>query len=192
LLISCCQIERATGAEQFTPDGWSLTWTLIADNLYNSNVHRIRVHAAKTTVAPGAAALSIAGGLSTHTGCEASLVQVLGADVSGTAAQAIVQSVTATGAGTTGTVTLAAATAAANRPLAIFGHVHAEAITPRTNWTELDDQNHATPDAASETQYRGDAFETTCTATWASSGNWAGTAMEIKAAAADSVGFIPI
>lgn len=120
-------------------------------------------------------------------GCSVVVVEVTGADLSGGAAGAIVQSPTNDGAtvnATSGSVTLAAAGAAGNRPIVCFAHGANEATTFRTDWDELNDGNYNTPATGVETQSRTDAFETTASASWASSVDWLGMALEIKAAVA--------
>lgn len=98
-----------------------------------------------------------------------------------------VQSPTASGNDTTGTITLSAAGNSNNRPIAAFIHLANEGKTPRTNWTELDDLAGSAPISANETQFRADAFETTASATWATLAQWAGIASEIKAAAVGNI-----
>jgi hypothetical protein len=105
--------------------------------------------------------------------------------LSGGVANAFVQTPNNSGSSaTSGSVTLAAAGNAANRPIAAFLHDADEVTVERTNWTECDDMHGSGPDRAFHTQYRSDAFETTASASWSTSGDWAGLAAELKASVA--------
>lgn len=185
LLIVFTFNAAATAGAAIAPTvtGNSITYTQIATVI--NNVERISLFAAKLAGAT-AGTTTFDFGSNSQTCCKASFFHVIGADLSGTTAQAFVQQPTNSGAAaTTGTVTLSAAASAANRPIAGFYHFANEATTPRTNWTEADDLALGTPAAAMETQYRSDAFETTASATWASSVIWAAIAAEVKAARSD-------
>lgn len=132
------------------------------------------------------------------TGCALAVIEVTGADMTGTVANAIVARESAAspgGTGTTGTLTFAAAGNSANRPLVYFEHAANEATTERANWTELDDGSYASPAVGFQVQCRADAFETTSTATWTTSAGWIALGVEIKAASTgDSsfAGMVPI
>lgn len=94
---------------------------------------------------------------------------------------AIVQLVTNSGTATSGSATLAAAGDSLNRPMSVWEHAANQATTPRTNWTELHDVAGNNPTTGFESQYRSDAFETTASASWVTSSDWGGLAVEIKA-----------
>lgn len=133
---------------------------------------------------------------SNASGCHISVIEVTGADMTGTALQAIVDTATITGSSpdTTATITYNAASNAANRPLAAYAVASNVAVAPRANWDELDDGNFISPSDAVEVQSRSDAFETTGTATWTGSLSWTALGIEIKALvpAGGGWGFIPI
>jgi hypothetical protein len=117
--------------------------------------------------------------------CHASFFQVTGAYDTGHITDVFVQVVGGTGAAvTSGSLTLPSVAGAADRPIAGFAHDATEVTAPRTNWTEIDDLSASN---ALETQYRGDAFETTASASWATSSDWAGIAAEIREASVDGV-----
>lgn len=100
------------------------------------------------------------------------------------AANGIVQNpVGGTAAGTGGSVTLASAQKASNRPMSFFVHLANEATTPRASWTETAgaDGNYNSPATGHECQFRDDAFETTASATWVGNVAWRGVALEIRA-----------
>jgi hypothetical protein len=133
-------------------------------------------------------------GSDTQLACRASFSQVTGLDLTGGIVAAFVQTPTVPSgsAALSGTVSLSAAAHADNRPYAVFSHVENEAMTPRTDWTELDDLSGTAPVSSIETQYRGDAFETTASASWATSSVWAGIAVEIKASLAGGSTITPV
>lgn len=165
-------MSRVTGAD----NAWRPTGT---------NRGTAWVFVGKVTSTPtGAVTFTVDFGGTSQYGCEADVIQITGADVSGTALAAIVQSAITSGSGaSSASITLSAAGNSANRPLAAFFHnSNADAITPRTNWTELNEFTHSSPTITFESQYRGDAFETTASASWGSNHIYGGTAVEIKAA----------
>lgn len=84
-------------------------------------------------------------------------------------------------------VALDAAANSANRPAAASYHTQAEAMTPRTNWTEKADM---TPGGGQgfETEWRDDAFETTASVSWASMNASAILACELGFASATPAG----
>lgn len=169
-----------------TMSGNSLTWTKIVSHVAepSGNAQRITLFAANAS-GSSTGATTIDFGAETQLCCNASFFSVDNADLSGGVAAAFVQTPAGDGAGaTSGSVSLSAAGSSDNRAIAAFMHAANEATTPRTNWTELDDFNGTGPTRGFETQYRGDAFETTASATWTTSSNWVGLAAEIKAAAA--------
>jgi hypothetical protein len=128
----------------------------------------------------------------TITGAQVAVFEITGADMTGTAAQAIVTEATSTtSTSTTPSITYAAASASDNRPF--FAQYNAAGgSTPRTSWTSLYDAGYATPTAWLGVQIRLGAFETTGSAT-ISSGLWQCVGVEIKAPLTGSpVGFIPI
>lgn len=114
----------------------------------------------------------------TSTGMDSSIIEWTGHDPSGT----IVQSATnGASSGTSLTVTLSAFGNSNNRPLAYFGHRANEVTTEGTGYTELDDGNHASPSAGSETIWHSSSADTTPNASWATSAGNGGFAVEIKA-----------
>jgi hypothetical protein len=117
---------------------------------------------------------------------------VTGADLTGTAAQALAQTVTtvSSSSGTAASTTLAASTnPTKNAAMYFVVHNKNEATTPRTGWTEGSDsltahtQGSSANDAGVESQYNL-TFSTSASASWTTSSSWAGIALEIKTAAA--------
>lgn len=136
---------------------------------------------------------------SNDTGGHISVTEITGADMSGTALNSIAQTETPVSltAQTSGSMTLTSPLSANNRPLVCFVISNQQvSFTPRTNWTELDDANYASPADSMQVQCRSDAFETTCTCTWGGASlTVAAIGVEIKAASTGDtqfVGAIPI
>ncbi len=159
--------------------GNSITWTRIA-SVQDATGGRISLFGANAS-GSSAGATTITHAQWTHY-CDAVFAAATGVDLTGGVAAAFVQAPTATGTGTTGTITLAAPGSANNRPISGWRNLGSTTMAPRANWTELDELT----DQGDETQYRGDAFETTATVTWSGSAAWGGIAAELKAAPDDT------
>ena len=168
---------KGTAAETPTMSGNSLTWTQIVTT-EPATGRRMTLFAATLSGAT-AGATTIDFGAGTQTSCKASFFQVENVDTSGGIAAAFVQSPTSSGTGTTGSVTLAAAGHADNRPIAGFAHEADEVTTKDAAWTEIDDMSHAGPSSALETQWDTDGF-VNASASWVTSSAWIGIAAEIK------------
>jgi len=206
-------LDRANAASYVTPAGgwtppttgiiglWVFNWIAAIGNVPTVSGNGVTwVQVATVAVDPGTseritlfgafAAGATAGqttinfAAQTQLGCDCHFFQITGADESGTIANAFVQTPNANGTGTASSVTLAAAGHADNRPISAHSHLANEVTTPRTNWTEFDDFNSAGPNAGGEDQVRSDAFETTASASWATSVAWLAMAAEVKAAVA--------
>lgn len=174
---------RTAGPTTPTMSGNGLTWVQIGSTLSMQVGERALSLFGANASGSSTGATTIDFGGVTQLGCLASFFHAGGVDLSGGVAAAFVQTVTNTAnSGTTGSITLAPADGADNRPIVGFYHSTSEASTPRTNWSELDDIQGTSPSRALETQYREDAFETTASATWATSSFRGGIAAELKAA----------
>lgn len=184
-LLLAWAISTTTNGVPDSVTGHGVTWTMIADHVLPTGAGNFSLWAALAGATPTDTAVTVTYSGTNRGGCLIHVHEVTGVDVSGTAAQAIVQSPENNGTDTTGTVTLAAAGASGNRPVAGFGHAANEATTFRTNWSELNDNSQSAPNRSLETQWRSDTFETTASATWATSSEWVGIAAEIKAAISD-------
>lgn len=185
IALAFAHARRAgVGADTPVLSGWGLTWTQIGSTLSFVTDYGIALFASILTGAT-VGALTANYSPNTEVGCILAVCQATGVDVSGGLAAAFVQQVTATGlVSGSGSITLASAGSADNRPVACFGHDVNEDTTPRTNWNELDDMKGAGHPRAIATQYRNDAFETTASASWTTAtANWGGMAVELKAAA---------
>jgi len=183
LILAFVHGARAGTATPDTPtmSGNGVTWTQIGTTLsINGGVRGLSLFAANAS-GSSTGATTIDFGANTQLGCIVSFLHADGVDLASGVAAAIVQNVSNSGTATSGSVTLAAAAHADNRPVAGFYHNTNETKTPRTNWTEADDLTGAGHARALETQFRSDAFETTASATWTTSSAWGGIAVELKA-----------
>ncbi len=169
------------GADVPTVSGNSITWTVIKSLDWSSGstgrtLHLVGANASGAT----SGVTTINWGANTQIGTVVSFFQATGVDLSGGVPAAFIQSGTANGTATSGSITLNAAASSGNRPIAGFGHAANEGKSERTNWTELDDLGGVGPTRNLETQYRSDAFETTASGTWPTSAIWGGIAAELQ------------
>lgn len=165
--------------------GLSLSWTKHADTLYGDIIRRVACWTAVVGSSPGSGALTFTtsaagGGSSTSSDCGWVVYEITGANHTTPVPQAVTGGPASDA--TSASITLAAASNPNNRPFAFFCHRIDQGKTPRANWTEDADFNGTGPFAGWQAQSRHDAFETTASATWASSARWGGIAVEIAAA----------
>ena len=183
-LIICFVVSR-TGACGNVPtvSGNSLTWVQIATICVGATAaRRITLFGADAAGATtGATTIDFAA--ETQQSCTASFFQATAIDLSGGVAAAFVQTATNSGTATSGSVTLAAAGHADNRPIAMFTHRANQATVPDAAWTEVDDLAGSAPIRGSETQWDADGFQN-ASASWVTSSDWVGMAAELKATVA--------
>lgn len=160
--------------------GNGVTWAQAAT--VTVGVDRLTRFVALSGGSPTAGAFTADWGAETQSSVRISVFAIDGADLSGTALAAIVQSKTGTGTGLTGSVTMDSAPDAGNRCIAGFAHSANQTTTERASWTEIHDLANSSPTRALETQWRSDASEQTGSATWATSTSWQGIVAEVKAA----------
>lgn len=186
LILAFIGNSVAGGSVPATPtlSGNGLTWTQVATQTWNVDVARLTIFRA-TGAAPTTGAITISIATPAPTCCEWSIIEVSGADITGTnAANAIVQTVSTNAAdalATSGTVTLSAFSNSSNATFGVFGHKAQEATNPGSGFTELGDTNHAAPNRAFEVEYLA-GNDTTVDASWTTSAEWGGIAAEIKIA----------
>ncbi len=190
IILLAVQSRSSAGPSTPTVSGNGITWVQIGSRLDYHSDKQLTIFGA-FGVGSSAGVTTVDFGADSQVHCTAEFSHVTGADESGTIANAIVQQPTNTGDATSGSITLAAAGNSSNRAWVVFVHTANEATTFRTNWTELDDLNGAGQLRGVETQYRGDTFETTASATWVTSSRWGGIAIEIKAEAEEGRVFGP-
>jgi len=150
-----------------------------------STTHLLSIWVAKAGSSPTSTAASASYGAVNQTGGVVIEYEITDADLSGTAAQAFIQTVTANGSATshTGTNLLNAAGSSDNRAMAFYVHLANEATTPAGgNWTETSgaDGNFNTPATGAEVQHTASTFDRTPAASWTTSSAYRVFAVEIK------------
>ena len=174
-----------------TISGWGLTWVKKGTSEATNNI-RMTVFGANLS-GSSAGVVTVSFGAETQRQCGVSFFYQTGTDVGNGVAQTFVQCVFASGTSNSPSVTLAAASNALNRPIFGVANSGVAAITPRTNWTELDELGSGGDTfGGPETQYRDDAYETTASATLGGSEVWIAVACEIKHAVAGGSNLIPL
>jgi len=166
-------------APTISVSGLTLTWAESAMTLYSATVRRIAVWEAFAASAQSGV-ITITHDVNS-TGTSWSVEEVTGMDTT----DPVLQPTTGTTGTTSITITLAAAGDAANRPY-LFNSHRANEVTAHDSaggWTELSDVNGTGPSMGAEAQYKSDAFDTTCFASWTTSSNTGGVCLEIKIAA---------
>lgn len=184
LMVAAVENSKVGTPETPTLTGNGLTWTQVATEQTATNT-RLTVFVALSGASPSAGAVTSAHGGATQISGSIDVVEVDGADLSGTALAAVVQSKTGGSASTatSGSVAMDNAPVAANRCFSAWVHAAQEASTPRASWTEIADLSHGTPGRGVETQWRSDAAEQTGSASWTTAATWGGVVMEIAAVA---------
>src|SRR5688572_11283861 len=183
-LILCFLTSSVSAGNPSIPSlaGNGLQWYQIRTALYGtSSSNRLTLFAANAT---GSFTGNLGANFSeTQNCCRASLFMVSGStvDFSQGVTGSIVQSASATiNGGTTGTVSLVAASHTDNRPVFGVTHMANEAKAPKSGWSEFDDFGGTAPAETIETQVQRDAFDENPTAPWGTSALWAAIAAEIK------------
>ena len=178
----------ATPLDPTTVTGHGVSYsklTLSARTL--STTHAVSIWVAKMGASPTSVACVASYG-ATQTGGLIIEFEVTGHDNSGTELAAIIQNPTDTGTATSGSVTLAGASGADNRPMSFWLHLTNEVTNPKSSpaWTETSgaDGNFTNPPTGGEAQFITSQFDTAPTASWSTSSLWRGVAIEIKAALA--------
>ena len=156
-----------------------------------STTHTMSVWVAKAT-SPTSTAVVADFGAVNQTGCIVHEFGITGADLSGTAAAAIVQNPTATGTATSNTATnlLAAAGASGNLAMAFWARLYNEAAASvGGNWAEVTnaDTNYNTPRTALESQVTATTYDRSPGATWSNNVVYRVVALEVKADANVSI-----
>ncbi len=191
LLIATITNVLNTGTpSEPTPSGNGLTWSKVVTYLPDpaGTQTRISVWVALTGGSPSAGAFTADFGVETELGCNIIVDEVDGADVSGTALDAIVQSVTGTvgGSGTSESITLASLGDTNNASYGSFNIQLNEAYTAGSGYTILAQGGNAGPNSHTATEYLVPG-STTVDISWTNSGAKGGIAIEIKAPAGGSV-----
>lgn len=206
-LLAVYQAHRTDSTAPTDPSvSGHATWTQIDALTWataGTNRRRLWIFAGDPGGSPGASAITFSHGATTHHAFQWSVFELSGTDYPTTTLANLFVQIVKTTVETTGTatgdITLAAAGAADNRAFLAMGcgAVASEAITERTNWTEIHEAAADTPSANLQTSWRSDAFETTASASWTSSVKFGAMAFEIKALVSSTplsfaVGQIPV
>jgi hypothetical protein len=186
LLVACVASPSNTTAPDRSFTGHDVSWTqALTVAVGSSDVMAVYVANAGATPTTAVVTAQWTAG---RTGCSLAEYEVTGWDSTVAAIlSAVVQIPSTTATSSSPSVTLSAATNSSNRPLAFLYHAVNEVKGPRANWNEGHDAGHNSPTRSLESQYRTDAFETTASATTATSGLWMMIALEIKASLAEFV-----
>ncbi len=162
--------------------------------LYSGGAGVRRMQAWRALVGSGATTGSIAINLNgTSIGMDAVVLEITGMDASGTnGSAAIAQSVTSSVSGATSlAVGLGAFASPDNRPVAFFSHRANEATAPEPGYAELDDGSHNAPITGSQCEWHSTGAETTPSASWSTSADAGGFALEVRAAGSPPPGNQP-
>lgn len=164
------------------------TWSNVTDTIAGGP-GGTALYVALSGASPAAGALTASFSGVTQNHCDIDVIEVDGADISGTALAAVLQSATFPAASGTSpqSVALASAPAGTSRCFSGWALNSNTALTPRSNWTELGDAGHTSPARRLETQWRPDASEQTGSVSgWGGSVTLRGILVEIAASAAAS------
>jgi len=165
-----------------TVSGNGLTWSQAATYAHDTSgtEGRLTLLVAVAT-SPTAGVTTASFGGQTQLSGQMHIIAVAGADTSGGALAAIVQTVTGAvnASATSGSLTYAALGNTSNGIVSAFWHQANETTTPGTGDTELADTGQAGPSGNMETQYETNA--TAAGGTWTTSAGWGALGAEVKA-----------
>lgn len=188
LLVAFVGFSIAAGtAVAPTLSGNGLTWTFVRQGI-GANPDGMAIYVALSTASPSTGALTIDFAGVNQTYCIAQVIEVDGADLSGTALAAIIQNDGTSPAAQASPFSrsFASVPQVSSRVMAGYYLTLNTAMTPRANWTELFDAGNAVAPARElEVQWRSDVSEQTYSVSgWAGSVQFRAGAIEIKAVAA--------
>lgn len=194
LIVACYSSER-TGSQPTTPTvighDAGEPWALIATIYYSTSAGTRRslfLFACISGHIPQSGPITF-DHLGTHAGACASIFAVTNADEAHGLVQTFVQAVFGpvnSSSGTAVAFDLSLPADPRNRSFALFAIPNVEDITQRVNWTEIHEVNHPNPNSTLASAWRQDDFETSLSASWASStGPFSGIGWEIKVGAPD-------
>jgi hypothetical protein len=169
--------------------GWGLTWSQVVANYYDSasTTHKLTIFSAATVAAPGSGSFST-GTMpnGTATGCQMSIIQVTGHNV--TTPHSLTNIKTGASTGTAASVTMDALEAATHTYLAAFG------TDGTATWTKADAGATdiagaggvviANPDSRFAVIW-GPVGDSSPTGTWGTSRLWGGVAIELRIESGD-------
>lgn len=186
LIVVCVENSFGAGAPNTpTISGNSMTWSEVVNYQPDTSgtQYRLTLFAAKTGSSPTTEATTVDLGGQLAAGCSALFVEWNGADLTGTAVQAIVQTKNGTvdSSGTDQSITLDAAIGSGNASAGYIMHQAVEATTPGSGYTEIGPAQHTGPSSSLTSIYKL-AGATLVDASWTTSAGRGGIAFEVKAA----------
>ncbi|MGE0342570.1 MAG: hypothetical protein AB7O86_05840 [Porticoccaceae bacterium] len=194
LLLLFTNSSHATlSAPRTVPTSSHGTWVEVAGRHWSSaDVRYMGLWILQCGGTPGSGAVTLTendtGGGTTSTGTGWSIIEVTGHHVGEPIRQVQYPGTASLNtAATSYEVPLLPPHDANSRPFACFAHRVNEAMTHRTNWTELSDNGATSPSMGFHTQWRSDAFETMASSSWATGTGYFGIAVEIAEAGATSI-----
>jgi hypothetical protein len=194
-LMICIVCASSTDAVQTDPtsvSGNGATYTEL-DSVFQSAVDTTGLWVASSGASPTNDVVTASGWGTARTGCNMTVVEVTGADLSGGASAAIVstniQKHSGAGTATSVSLTMNAAGAAGNRCAGFFVHTAAENIAADANNTLGSTGNYATPNRGAGFVWNTSAFNNPG-ASWTTAAAWRAIGVEVKVAAAAATSFV--
>jgi hypothetical protein len=196
ILIATVENEIGSGTPTIpTLSGNGLTWTQVDTYVPDSTGTQVRItmFIVKTGGSPSTGAVTADFGGVAQAGCNIIIDEVDGADLSGTALQAIVAGQIKRGSvnaasNTSESITLDSAITSGNSSYAVIMHQADEATTAGSSHTKLIDASHSGPSGAIASMYKV-AGGQTASGSWTTSvGGFGSLMIEIKAAATTITG----
>lgn len=187
ICVVCASSTETTETDPTSVTGHGLTFTKLSTTVFQSAVDTITVWVAEVTGSPTNDVVTASGWGTNRTGCNMTVIEVTGADLSGGAVAAIVasniQTHNGTGTATSVSLTMNAAGAAGNLCMGFFVHTAAEVIAAGTGNTLGSTGSYTTPNRGAGSVWNTSSYANPA-ATWTTSAAWRGIGLEIVAATA--------
>lgn len=179
LLLLCGSSNEVGVAPDMYAEGLGIEWSEVAIAPYSLETRRLTAFAAEAiSDVTGRITISMidSGDGDVSAGLGWAVLKVGNVDLNNPIRQVEVVE----GSGTLGQINLAATIDSGNRAISWWGHRGIGETVHRTGWTELFDNSHDSPAIGYEAQWRADAFESTASASWSTSTDFGGVALEIS------------
>jgi hypothetical protein len=178
LLSVASEVSSGDGAEP-TISGNGLTWTLVRSTReIGTSVMQVHVFRAMGG-SPSSGSITISFGSQTQMHCAWSVDEFDGVRTTGGGADAVAQSVLASGSGANMSATLASFAASSHRPYATWRHASSTEHDPESGYTEITDQVIGTGARRHYVEWHASAAEETPSTTGTVSSSWRGVAVEL-------------
>jgi hypothetical protein len=175
----------AVEAQPTSVSGNSVTYTQCTTTVFVSGVGSGSAWVGIVGGSPTNGAVTASGWGTARTGIGMSVFEITGADVSGTALNALASAFTATGTATSGSVTMTGGPlSAGNLAAGFFDHTAAENISAGANCAVGSTGNYATPNRGMGSVYNNTATYGNPAASWTTSAAFRALGVEVKVAAA--------